>query len=164
MHTADREKPLPHNVCSFTSSLCACPAISASIECIFSTYGLIWSNIRNSLDAEKAENWLKYTDFTELKKIPSRIYSHCSNHSSLFFKSFKFNCCSFYSIKKKSKLDVQVCCLFYFLLHSRFFKGKVKSRFFGGFYWFLVGFFWKQASGFFWVGSNYINPVSYNIA
>jgi len=35
----------------------------------FSTYNLVWSKIRNSLDAEKAENWLKYTNFTELKKI-----------------------------------------------------------------------------------------------
>jgi len=26
-------------------------------------------------------------------------------------------------------------CLFYFLLHSKFFKGKVKSGIFGGFYW-----------------------------
>jgi len=26
-----------------------------SIECIFSTYGLVQSNIKNSLDAEKAE-------------------------------------------------------------------------------------------------------------
>jgi len=34
---------------------CACPAGSASTECILSTYGLAWSNIKNSLDAEKAE-------------------------------------------------------------------------------------------------------------
>jgi len=45
MHRANREKPLPHNLCSFTWSLCACPSSSASTECIFSTYGLVWSNI-----------------------------------------------------------------------------------------------------------------------
>jgi len=33
-----------------------------------------------------------------------------------------------------------VCCLFCYLLHSRFFKGKVKS-FFGGFYCYLSVFF-----------------------
>jgi len=34
------------------------------------------------------------------------------------------------------QLSVQVCCLFYFLLHSSFFKGKVKSGIFNGFYGF----------------------------
>jgi len=29
MHTANSEEPLPHNLCSFTSSLCTCPASSA---------------------------------------------------------------------------------------------------------------------------------------
>jgi len=31
MCTGNREKPLPHILCSFTSSLCTCPASSASI-------------------------------------------------------------------------------------------------------------------------------------
>jgi len=30
-------------------------------------------------------NWLKYTDFTELKKIISRFHLNCSNYSFLFF-------------------------------------------------------------------------------
>jgi len=34
------EKPFPHKLCSFMSSFCACPANSASIECIFSI--MIW--------------------------------------------------------------------------------------------------------------------------
>jgi len=38
-------------------------ASSASIECIFSTYGLVWSNIRNSFDAEKAEKLVKISRF-----------------------------------------------------------------------------------------------------
>jgi len=66
MHTANREKPLPSN---FMSSLCACPASTSSMQCIFSTYGLVYSNIRNSLDAEKAEKLVKRYQFTELKKI-----------------------------------------------------------------------------------------------
>jgi len=35
--------------------------------------------------------------------------------------------------EKKLQLTVQVSYLFYFLLLSRFFKGKVKSGVFGGF-------------------------------
>jgi len=39
------------------------------------------------------------------------------------------------------QLTAQVCCLSYFLLHSKFFKGKVKSGIFGGFIVvFQVGF------------------------
>jgi len=53
------EKPFPHKLCSFMSSLCACPASSPSLECIFSTYDLVWSKIRRSLDAEKAEKSVK---------------------------------------------------------------------------------------------------------
>jgi len=40
-----------------------------------------WSNIRKSLDAEKAEKLIKNTDFTKLKKTTSRTYSNGSNHS-----------------------------------------------------------------------------------
>jgi len=59
MRTANREKPLPHKLCSFTSSLCACPASSASMECIFSIYDVVCSKIRKSLDVEKAEQLVK---------------------------------------------------------------------------------------------------------
>jgi len=45
-----------------------------------------------------------------------------------------------------------VCCLFHFLLHSTFFKGKVKNGIFGGFYCFLSVFFRVLL-----VGSNYTN-------
>jgi len=41
------------------SSLRACPASSASIECIFSIYDLVCSKIRKSLDVEKAEKLVK---------------------------------------------------------------------------------------------------------
>jgi len=43
----------------------------------------------------REEDWLKYTDFTELKKITGIIYSSCSNYS-FFFKSFEIHCCLFY--------------------------------------------------------------------
>jgi len=74
MRTANREKPFSHKLCSFMSSLCTCPASSASIECIFSIYDLVCSKIRKSLDAEKAEKLVK-------------IYRLCraeeDNHSNL---------------------------------------------------------------------------------
>jgi len=54
-----QKKTLPHKLCSFTSSLRACPASSASIECIFSIYDLVCSKIRKSLDVEKAEKLVK---------------------------------------------------------------------------------------------------------
>jgi len=59
MSTANREKPLTHKLCSFTSSIHAHPASSASIECIFSIYDLVCSKIRKSLDVEKAEKLIK---------------------------------------------------------------------------------------------------------
>jgi len=100
MWTANSEKSLPHNLYSFTSSLCACPARSASVEC---TCGLVWSNIRNGLDAEKTEKLVawNYIDIIKLKKMPSIIYSNGSNYSSLFFHALTFfHCCSFCLIKK----------------------------------------------------------------
>ena len=81
MRRANREKPHTQELCSFMSSLCACPASSALIEGIFSTYGLVWCKIRKSLDAEmKQKNCLKYTDCAELKKITIRTVPfilHC---------------------------------------------------------------------------------------
>jgi len=63
-------------------------------------YILVWSKIRESLDAEKAEELVK----TYLKQI--RIYSNCLIYSSLFLKSVKFGCCSFYLVKK----EITVTC------------------------------------------------------
>jgi len=60
----------------------------------------------------KLKNWLKYTNFTELKKITSRIYSNCSNHSSPFFTSFKFRCYSFCFIKKIA-FKLQKCAAYF---------------------------------------------------
>jgi len=41
MRTANREKPLPNKLCSFTSSLCACPASSASSHSAFFQH-MVW--------------------------------------------------------------------------------------------------------------------------
>ena len=45
--------------CSFMVSLANCPASSAGIERIFSTCGLVWSKLRNSLGLEKAKKLVK---------------------------------------------------------------------------------------------------------
>jgi len=54
-HTANREKPLTHNLCFFLLNLYACPASSALVECIFPHSGLECPNIRNRLGADKAQ-------------------------------------------------------------------------------------------------------------
>ena len=63
MRTANREKPFAHKIWSFPSSLCTCPAGSASIERIFWAYYLVWFNIRNSLYAERAQKLIKMYRF-----------------------------------------------------------------------------------------------------
>jgi len=42
---------------------------------------------------------LKYTDFTELKKIAARIYPNCTNYSSLFSIPSNYVSVSFISLK-----------------------------------------------------------------
>ena len=84
----------------------------------FSTYGLVWSNIRNRLDVEKTEKLIKTYRFYRAEEDTRRIYSNCSNYSSLFFKSFTFRCCSFYLIKK---MHSSLCkCAAYFILYRYF--------------------------------------------
>ncbi len=45
---------LPIGFVDFMINLMSCPASSASIERMFSTYGLVWSKLRNRLGPEKA--------------------------------------------------------------------------------------------------------------
>lgn len=45
--------------CNYMVNLFSCPSSSASLERIFSTYGLVWSKLRNRLGAEKAEKLVK---------------------------------------------------------------------------------------------------------
>jgi len=156
MRTVNREKPLPHNLCSFTSSLCTCPASSAStVNSVFFQH-MVWygPTSETAWMQRRQKKWSKYTAFTELKKITSRIYSNCSNYCSLFFKSFKFRCCSFYFIQKKLQLTVQMCCLLYFLLHSTLSKEKLR----GGFWWVLLLYVGLSKRVIFLFGSNYMNP------
>jgi len=113
---------------------------------------MVWHSPKSETASmqRRQKNWLKYTDFTELKKVTSRIHSNCSNYSFVFFTFFKFRCCSFCFIKTL-QLTVQVCCLFFFLHQSTFFKGKVRAGFLVGFTAFLK---WalKITSDFFWLG------------
>jgi len=48
------ENKLQADFFNFFISLHCCPASSGSIERIFSTLGLVWSNLRNKLGTEKA--------------------------------------------------------------------------------------------------------------
>lgn len=59
---------LPTGFISFVKSLISCPASTASIERIFSTYGLVWSKLRNKLGEEKAEKLVKIYRFLHVKK------------------------------------------------------------------------------------------------
>jgi len=102
------------------------------------------------------KNWLKYTDFTELKKITSRIYSNCSNDSSLFFMSFKFRYCSFCLIKKITINCTSVQLIFYLMVD--FSNEKRRVVFLIGFTVFFKWAFLTKHGWFSWVGSNYINP------
>jgi len=104
----------------------------------------------------RKKNWLKYTDFTEPKKITRRIYSNCSNYSSLFFKPTKFHCFPFCFIKNKFRVNCTSVLLILLFIHSTFFKGKEKSGIFVGFHWFFKRFF--LTGWHFLVGSNCVSP------
>ena len=92
----------------------------------------------------RQKNWLKYTDFTELKKITIRIYSDCSNAISCFSSHFNFVAVRFVSLRK---ITVNYTSVLLILLHSKFFKGKEKSGTFGGIVFFKLAL--KKTSVFF---------------
>ena len=135
MRTTNRNNPLPHNLCSFTSSLCACLASSVSIECIFSTYRLVWSNISNSLDADKPEKLIKIYQFYRAEE---------DNHLNLlklfqffFFSSpSKFVAVRFVSLKKCTSNCTSVLLI---LLFTSWYIFQRKSKAWN-FWWVLLIF------------------------
>lgn len=54
---------IPDEFLDFVINLLVCPASTASLERIFSTYGLIWTDLRNRLGPEKAEKLVKVNRF-----------------------------------------------------------------------------------------------------
>jgi len=58
-----QRKATPTQTLQFHVNFMYMPASSSSIWCIFSIYVLVWSNIRNSLDAEKAKKLVKIYRF-----------------------------------------------------------------------------------------------------
>ena len=58
---------LPLEFCSFLSALLSIPPSSASLERIFSTFGLIWNKLRNRLGHEKATKLVKIHQFLNVK-------------------------------------------------------------------------------------------------
>ena len=55
----DQNNKLGSDFCSFFISLHFVPTSSAPIECIFSTFGFIWSKLRNRLGAEQCKKLVK---------------------------------------------------------------------------------------------------------
>jgi hypothetical protein len=72
--TRSSQTPVAANFCSFLVSLHSCLASSASIERWFSTFGLVWSKLRNRLGAEKA---------MKLVKIYKSFYSSPNGQSAI---------------------------------------------------------------------------------
>ena len=96
---------------------------------------------------KSSKNWFKHIiDFTELSKITSRIYSNCSNYS-LFFKFFKFRCCSFCLLKEKITVNYASVLLILLFTSRYIFQRKSKEWVFGGCYSFLYEFFKKNGLG-----------------
>ena len=50
---------LPSGFCNFFANLLTCPSSSASIERLFSIFGLVWTKLRNRLGIEKATKLVK---------------------------------------------------------------------------------------------------------
>jgi len=70
MQQKERKKMnLPEGFCEFMVNLHSCPASSGSIERIFSTFGLVWNNVRNRLGVEKAKKLVKV--YRHLRKSDS---------------------------------------------------------------------------------------------
>ena len=64
---------LPSDFCKFNSNLLSCPASSAVIEQIFSTFGMVWSKLRNCLGPDKAVKLVKiyislHSNITDIDK------------------------------------------------------------------------------------------------
>ena len=54
-----KSNKLPSDFCRFFGSLLSCPPSSASIERLFSTFGIVWTKLRNRLGNEKAGKLVK---------------------------------------------------------------------------------------------------------
>lgn len=66
------------DVSKFLIKLHSCPASSASLERTFSTFGYIWSSLRNKLGAEKVIKLVKIHRFLNNKNKPIMMYKSCS--------------------------------------------------------------------------------------
>jgi len=64
---------LPSDFCSYFSSLLSIPPSSASLERIFSTFGLVWTKLRNRLGHETAAKLVKVHRFLNVKSNQQNI-------------------------------------------------------------------------------------------
>jgi len=125
---------------------------------LFQHIGWCGSTTRTAWMQRRQKNWLKYADFTEIKKITSRIYSNYSNYSSLFFKSFKFRCCSIVSLKKVTVGCTNVVLLI--LFNSWYIiQRKKRSAIFGGFYCVFFKWAFFENNGCFFL----LGPITWTL-
>lgn len=59
----EKSSMLPHGFCKFMHNILNCPPSSSSIERVFSTFGHVWSKLRNKLGVEKASKLVKIYKF-----------------------------------------------------------------------------------------------------
>ena len=75
----EKNGKLPLEFCKLMRGLHSAPASSASLEHVFSTFGLVWSKLRNRLDPKKAENWLKSIDICEESSLTGSSTVACAD-------------------------------------------------------------------------------------
>lgn len=65
-----KKNTLPTEFCQYFQHLLSCPPSSASIERIFSTFGLVWTKLRNRLGVDKATKLVQIHRFLHLASPP----------------------------------------------------------------------------------------------
>jgi len=80
-----------HTNSAVTRQVCIDALLVQHLYSVFFKY-MVWygPTSETAWMQRRQKNWLKYTAFTELKKKTNRIYSNCSNYSSLFFNPSNF--------------------------------------------------------------------------
>ena len=64
-----QEGILPKGFCEFIQCFLCCPSSSGFIERVFSSFGLVWTKVRNSLGIEKTHKLVSiYRHYAALKK------------------------------------------------------------------------------------------------
>ena len=90
----DTTKKLPNGFCQFIiSCLHCCPASSGSIDRVFSTFGLLWSRMRNALGSDRVQKLVETTRLGPYMIVPTHdcaqtVPTHDCAHTRLCPDSF----------------------------------------------------------------------------